>query len=227
MISLMGRDDADRAFPSQTPNYQKRERTKTAWIVAMGFTAIGGLAIGILVFDYGFDRQDGAARDVMGLGVAVILVSVLIPSILLVRSVVKAKNEGPLQEPGSIELLTVATNYRYLGETYGWELTSEMVIRLDSGHTCRGIYLAQVEDAPLREWWWRAFPPEKGRLRRRITPKEALDAWFYAGANVRCLFNPRNPDKVTAFPFATRNDQLTYKIFNSSAAGQLEFESAT
>lgn len=220
-------DDADTAFPAQTPDYQKRERRKTIWIVAMSFTAIVGLAIGIFVFDYGFDREDGAAHDVMWLGVAIVLLIVLTPLILLIRAVVKAKRQRPLRELGTIELLSVATNYRFLDESYGWELTSEMAIRLDSGHICRGIYLARVEDAPLREWWWRAFPPDKGRLRRRITPREALEAWFYVGAEVRCLFNPRNPDKVTAFPFAATGDRLTYKTVNSAAAGQLEFESAT
>lgn len=77
----------------------------------------------------------------------------------------------------------------------------------------------------MREWWWRAFPAEKGRLRRRIKPKEALDEWFHVGNNLRCLYNPTNPDAVVVFPFATQSDRLT--LGEADSPNHMYFESAT
>lgn len=215
------------AFPSQTSGYQRRERTKTIRTVVLGFAMVAGTAVGALVVADGLDRENGAARNIVWLGIAIIVMSVLMFFMLLVTRILAAKKQGPLLEPGTVQLLAVESTYRYFDERYRWELTSEMQIRLDSGHICRGTYLARVKDETLREWWWGAFPPKPGRLRRRITPKEALDAWFHVGASLRCLYNPNNPDDVVVFPFAARGDRLAYSIFDSDGTGQICFESAT
>ena len=64
-----------------------------------------------------------------------------------------------------------------------------------------------------------------GRLRRRIKPKEALDEWFHVGNNLRCLYNPTNPDAVVVFPFATQSDRLT--LGEADSPHHMYFESAT
>lgn len=220
-------DHHDGALPSQTPNYQQRQRAKTIVIVVMTFAAIAALVVGIMLVDYGFDREDGAARDVLWLGIAIILVVALTPLILLAKAIVMNKREKPRRQPGTVQLHSVASAYRYVDADMGhmWELTSQMEIRLDTGHTCRGIYLGRVQSETLRQWWWRAFPPEKGRLRRRIKPQEALEEWFHVGNKLPCLYNPTNPDVVVVFPFATQSDGLTLNGADSQA--HMHFESAT
>lgn len=202
------------AFPSQTPNYQQRQRKKTIRIVVMAFAAMGGLAVGILVLD-----------KVAWLGVTIVGLSVLMPAIFAIKGIVTIAKDIPLQEPGTIDLLTVASDYCFFDECNQWEITSEMWIRLDNGHTARGTYVAHVRDEPLREWWWRAFPRQPGRLKRRISPKEALDAWFHVGARVRCLYNPMNPDAVVAYPFAAAGDRMAESVFRADGVGRVYFSS--
>lgn len=180
----------------------------------MAFAAMGGLAVGMLLLD-----------KVVWLGVAIIVLSVLMPAILAVKGLIRVGENIRLQEPGAVELLTVASNYCFFDECYQWEITSEMSIRLDTGHMARGTYVAHVRNEPLREWWWRAFPREPGRLKRRISPKEALDAWFHVGARVRCLYNPKNPDEVVAYPFAAAGDRLVDSAFRADGVARVYFYS--
>jgi hypothetical protein len=70
--------DADMEIPPQTPGFRRREDRKgcLGWL---SFVAVlAALVVGVMVMATGLAREDGAARGVVWLGVAIMLVSVLI-----------------------------------------------------------------------------------------------------------------------------------------------------
>jgi hypothetical protein len=86
-----------------------------------------------------------------------------------------------LREPGTANVLTF--NPGGADSESGTQLlTSELQIRLDSGHTVRGPFWAM------------------------IGPLDA--ARFHVGASLRCLVNPARPNVVQVFPFAAPGDAL-------------------
>ncbi|WP_156661322.1 hypothetical protein [Mycobacterium sp. 852002-51163_SCH5372311] len=183
---------------------------------------------GVNVTFYGLEREKGAASSVVWVGVAVILLSVLIAVGWWIRAIAGAKKDSALRQRGTVELLTVASSYVPAEDDY-WELTSEMQIRLDSGHTLRGSYCATVEDWRLRKRR-RAFTPDGVEI-IRPRPSDGMlphfDEWFCVGASMRCLYNPTNPDKVLVFPFAERGDRIRYNEFIGAGSDYVWFSSAT
>lgn len=186
------------------------------------------LSVGLSVMFYGLEREKGAAPGVVWLGVAIILVTALTSVGWWIRAIAAAKKDSALREGGTVELLTVGSCYVPAEDDY-WKLTSEMQIRLDSGETLRGSYCAKVEDWRLRKRR-RAFSPGGVEI---IRPRPSggmlphFDEWFLVGASMRCLYNPRNPDKVLVFPFAARGDRIQYNEFIRVGSDYVWFSSAT
>lgn len=200
--------------------FRDKEATRRVLIyVALVFT----FGAGFWVMAHGLERE-AVPRGVVWLGVAILVLS----GCGLIKAIAGLMKKRELRDPDTVQLLTVASSRcGSVGSIRDrFELTSEMQIRLDSGQTFRGSYQAIVGPQRMREWWWRAFPPDSGRLRRRITPQEALDAWFHVGASLLCEYNPKYPNKVVVFPFAARGDRVTYNL-NPSGDDHVSFYSAT
>lgn len=209
-------------FPSQTPGYGRRKGGQTTRRMLVLVSQLFLLVFGFAVVDYGLEREGGASSGIVWTGIAIMVVCGLIAVAIAIAFVVELTKENALpRQPGTVRLLTVSASFCQnvvAGDRDSWALTSEMEIRLDSGHTFRGSYCTNVGDQQQREWWWAAFPPERGRLRRRITPREALDAWFHVGASLLCGYSPTNPDKLLVFPFAALGDRATYDALNDEVS---------
>ena len=216
------------AFPSQTPDHRRRKKQKSALGVILLFALAFAFTVGLNVLFYGLDNKKGGTPTVAWLGVAMVLLSVLIAVGWWIRAIAGAKKDRALRERGIVELLTVASSYVPAEDDY-WELTSEMQIRLDSGHTLRGSYCATVQDRRLRKRR-RAFSPDGVEI-IRPRPSDGMlphfDEWFRVGASMRCQYNPTNPDKVLVFPFAAPGDRISYNEFIGAGSDYLWFSSAT
>jgi hypothetical protein len=118
-----------------------------------------------------------------------------------------------LREPGTVQLLTVASCPFLNVDAEDWELTTNMQIRLDSGQTFDGRYYTFRDSGP-------------GRHRAKVRP---FDSWFRVGASMRCLFNPTNSSSVWVFPFAAPGDALRPPPLNArrTPEGFVWFSSAT
>lgn len=125
------------ALPSQTPGYRRRQRWE--WIRGLLVLAalIAAFAVGAVLALKG--------GSVVWVGVTVMVLSVLIPVAVVAKAVAGLKKEAASRERGTVQLLTVASAHlEVLEHPDYWELTSEMQIRLDSGHTSRGSYYATI-----------------------------------------------------------------------------------
>jgi hypothetical protein len=234
------KDDADlrpahhdlaAALPSQTPGYARKVKRAIDRVV---WGSIALLVVGFLVIDIGHHLEnDEAAGRVVWLGVALLLLSVLIAVASMIKVRMRGKKETALQEPGTVELITLKSAYdARLNKRRFWDLTTEMQIRLDSGPTFRGSYCTSFNYWHLQDLWRRAFAPEPGR--GRLTPpfpktqRAAVDAIFHVGASWRCLYNPKNPNEVVVFPFAARGDRLiANRVSDTDFPDYLSFWSAT
>jgi hypothetical protein len=104
------------------------------------------------------------------------------------------KKDLALREPGTVQLLTVASSLiRDSDGPDSWKLTSDVQIRLNNGHTFRGSYCTTTGTGPT---------PDRAKV------KSDIDAWFRGGASLRCLYNPTDPDHVYVFPHAAPDDAL-------------------
>ena len=126
------------------------------------------------------------------LGVVLLVLEVVMPFRRGRAAMTAFKKDLALREPGTVELLTVASSPFINIDTEDWKLTSDMQIRLDSGHTFSGSYYTFADSGPLGH-------------RAKVRP---FDAWFRVGASLRCLFNPTNSDSVWVFPFAAPGTAL-------------------
>ena len=233
----MGRDDAEKriadhrdaqtASPSQTPGNRRRMESKRWRTVYIGTAVFLVLAVGLIFITFGLDRDDGAVHSVVWFGVAMIVLSVLIPAALVIRLIVREFKESPLRQPGTVELLTVASSRHYganhdcWGHHYRddgnyWELTSEMQIRLNNGQTFRGSYFTQLQLWQM--YRTRRYVTPDGVTKIRPRPQHYLphfDEWFRVGASLRCLYNPANPDEVLVTPFEARGDRVEHEDYVS------------
>ena len=159
-----------------------------------------------------------------------------------IKHIMGNKKDRALREPGTVELLTVASAYFVRESGDYWELTSEMQIRLDSGHTFRGSYYATIENSRLRRTQAASAAdavelphPRSVLSARRLFGNTGpwggsvphFDEWFCVGASMRCMYNPTNPDKVLVFPHAVPGDEVTYNDLNSAGPNHVWFYSAT
>jgi hypothetical protein len=213
------KDDADlrpahhdlaAALPSQTPGYARKVKRAIDRVV---WGSIALLVVGFLVIDIGHHLEnDEAAGRVVWLGVALLLLSVLIAVASMIKVRMRGKKETALQEPGTVELITLKSAYdARLNKRRLWDLTSEMQIRLDSGPTFSASYQA---------FSW-ANP---GGHRAKVQP---FDAWFRVGASLRCLVNPTNSDSVWVFPFAAPGDTVQLSVNATRTQKWILFSSAT
>jgi hypothetical protein len=176
------------AIPPQTPDYQRRakkqfmrqERITTAVFV-----------VGTLLIVAGGEERTVLPRVVwiglVVLGVVLLVLNVLLLPVRWGRAAKAAyRKDLALREPGTVELLTVASSPNINDGEEFWKLTSDMQIRLDSGPTFNGSYYAIRGSGP-------------GGHRAEVRP---FDGWFRVGASLRCLVNPTNSDSVWVFPFA-------------------------
>ena len=200
-------------FPSQTPGYQRRAtKEDNRQLIILIALAAGLFGVGPAAIILGWNARTVMPSvvwlGVVVLGVAIMLVSVLIPVRWVIKFNAEAKKEQALRKPGTVEPLTVASSLLKSENVDSWELTSDLQIRLDSGPTFRGSYRASVET-----WRLRDFGP--------------LDAWFRVGASWRCQYDPTNPDKVVVFPRAVRGDEVTYNELTNTGPDHVWFFSAT
>jgi hypothetical protein len=228
--------DPAMAFPSQTPGYRRLQKKKEIQLVLIGASLSLSLTIGIALIVWGVAD---AAPSLVWLGVAIMFPGVLLVPIAVTRAIKHItgnKKDRALREPGTVELLTVASSYFGVAEESPyWELTSEMQIRLDSGHTFRGSYYATIASSQLRRTQGNtaadAVALRYPRLFGDIGPPgdtvPHFDEWFCVGASLRCMYNPTNPDKVLVFPQAVQADEVTYNDRNSSGPDHVWFYSAT
>ena len=148
------------------------------------------IPVGLSVIVFGLASRTAMPGVVMLGVVAIGVVLSVLPVLYLVRAVridlALEKKDLALREPGTVQLLTVASSLIHDDESWDyWELTTDMQIRLDSGPTFRGSYCTATYAGPSH-----------------------FDAWFRVGASLRCLYNPTNPDHVYVFPYAAPNDAL-------------------
>ena len=203
--------DDDMAGPPQTPDYQRGldEKANRRILIFSAFL-VGGIiaiAVGVVVRTV----LPGAVwLGVVALGVVLTVLSVLIPVRWAIIAAARVEKDRALREPGTVQLLTATTSPVDWGDTQAWKLTSDIQIRLDSGHTFNGTY----------------HTIEVVALGHRAKDKPS-DKWFHVGASLRCLYNPTNPDKVLVFPFAARGDELTYNEIAVSGREHVRFWSAT
>jgi hypothetical protein len=214
----------------QTPDSKRREEKKAFRLARIILALMFTVAAGACVIDYGL-KEEGAPPGVVWLGVAMLVLSVLIPVAFVIKAIANNKKDRALRVPGTVELLTVESSYsedRRFSDFNRWELRSEMQIRLDSGHTFRGLYFTSPDPWQWEKWWRRAFPPEAGRLARPFkTGRESIEAIFPVGASMQCRYNPTNPDRVVVFPFAARGDRVKYNEHRAYGSDYVWFKSAT
>lgn len=202
------------AFPSQTPDYRRESKKKAT---RRGL-AIAGLAFSAPVPCIVIMRAlagEAIPRGVVWLGVVLGVLVVLVPACWAITATVKARREATQRQPGTVELLTVTSSFfRGLEDPDYWELTGEMQIRLDSGHTFRGSYRATLTTWQMRRTR-RAYTPEGVEI---ITPRDSGDPiphfqeWFVVGAVLPCLYNPTNPDQVLVLPSDARGERVPEPI---------------
>jgi hypothetical protein len=165
-----------------------------------GWIAEAQYMVGIALIAVGLEKRTGT-HGVVWTGVAVLGVVVL--GVAAARRVLLSRRSGraaiaayekdlALRQPGTVDLLTIASSPFVNIDTEDWELTTNMQIRLDSGQTFSGFYYTFADSGP-------------GGHRAKVRP---FDSWFRAGASLRCLANPTNPHRVWVFPFAAPGDVL-------------------
>ena len=221
------------AIPSQTPGYLRRKDKRSTRRIVMFIATLFAAPLGFMFTEWGL--EDDGLHWLVWLGVALIFVSALIVLTLLplaIGAVARRMMDRKRREPGTVELLTVASSFIEgvgTNRLAKWELRSEMQIRLDSGRTMRGSYLATIENWRLRKRR-RAFRPDGVEI---IRPRPSggelphFDEWFRVGASLRCLYNPTNPDQLVVFPFAERGDQVRYSEISLAGSDHVWFRSAT
>lgn len=203
--------------------------------MALGFL----FAAGATVLGFSLDSEDGAAPGVLWLGVAVMVLSLLVPVPLLIRAVAKTKKDRALREPGTVELLTVATSRTDLGQgDFRWDLISEMQIRLDRGPGFRGSYHVSVSGDRMRTKREASEESEEDVVEHRhprILGGIASwggqlphpDEWFCRGASLLCMYNPMNPDRVLVFPRGVPDEEVANYDLTDFGPNHAWFHSAT
>jgi hypothetical protein len=206
-------DYDDMAIPPQTPDYQRRvqKQGKRRGLITDALFVVGVLLI-VAAWEKRTVMPGVVWVGVVVLGVVLMVLSVLIPFRRGRAAMAAYEKDLALREPGTVQLLTVASSPFTLFFNDEWKLTSDMQIRLDSGHTFSGSYEELADSGPL------------GR-RAKVRP---FDAWFRVGATLRCLVNPTNSDSVWVFPFAAPGDALRPPPLNAMATEDFfRFRSAT
>jgi hypothetical protein len=201
------------AIPPQTPDYQRRVRKqdkRREWIEHALFV------VGVLLIVAAWEKRTVTPGvvwvGVVVLGVVLMGLSVLIPFRRGRAATAAYEKDLALRAPGTVQLLTVASSPFTLFFNDEWKLTSDMQIRLDSGHTFSGSYDTLAGSGPLG-------------CRAKVRP---FDAWFRVGATLRCLVNPTNSDSVWVFPFAAPGDALRPPALNATDSEDfIRFRSAT
>lgn len=224
------------AYPSQTPGHRRRRKKKAKQLVVL-VIALGLLfAAGAAVLGFSVDREGGGAPGVLWLGVAMMVLSVLVPVPVVIGAIAKNKKDRALREPGTVELLTVATSRTDLRQgDFRWELISEMQIFLDGGFTFRGSYHVSVSGDRMRGSREGSHDDvveqRHPRLLGGIAPWGGQlphpDEWFSRGAILRCMYNPMNPDKVLVFPGGMPDDDVTTYDLTDFGPNHVWFHSAT
>lgn len=224
---------AEMAFPSQTPDYQRRKDKKSTRRILILIVPFYAVPLGFWAIEWG--REGGGPGGVVWLGVAMIVLSALIVLIAIplgIKAIAGLAKDRARREPGTVEVLTVASSFHEgLGDNVvaHWELRSDMQIRLDSGHTFRGSYSATVENWRLRKRR-RAYTPDGVEIIRSRPSGGALphfEEWFRVGASLRCLYNPTKPDQLLLLPFAGRGDRPRYSELARAGSDHVWFNSAT
>ncbi len=140
--------------------------------------AVVVLPAGILLIAIGWG-MDAATLLVPGVALLVVGLLGLVSLLVIGRSL--SEKELALRESGTVQLLTFMPDETNPASGTQ-QLTSELQILLDSGHTLSGPYWAH------------------------IGPLDATK--FHVGATLRCLVNPTSPDVVQVFPSAAPGDAL-------------------
>jgi hypothetical protein len=140
--------------------------------------AVLALPVGIVLIAIGCGI--GAVTTVVVGAVLVVLGLLGVASLVMVAKSLREKDLA-LREPGIALVMTFKPGDPS-SDSGTQQLSSELQIRLDTGHTVSGPYWAH------------------------IGPLDA--ARFHVGATLRCLVNPAQPDVVQVFPFASPGDML-------------------
>lgn len=140
--------------------------------------AVLALPVGIVLVAIGWGI--GAVTTAVVGAVLVALGLLGVVSLVIVTKSLREKDLA-LREPGTALVLTFKPGDPS-SDSGTQQLSSELEIRVDSGHTVSGPYWAH------------------------IGPLDA--ALFHVGAALRCLVNPAQPDVVQVFPFASPGDML-------------------
>jgi len=224
--------DPGMEIPPQTPGYRRREGKKVwlSWLILVALFA--AFLVGFILMARGLERKDSAAPSVVGLGIALMLASVLILVGWAAVGMARGKKEAALRKPGTVQLLTAASTFfdKEVDPDFAyWKLTSDMRIRLDSGHTFRGSYHTTIDTRRMRRTRGAYTPDGKPIVRQlsgRLLPH--FDEWFRVGAKLPCLYDPANPDKVVVFPAGAVDARaVRYSDFHTVGSGDVWFYSAT
>ncbi len=140
--------------------------------------AVLALTVGIVLIGIGW--AIGAVPTVVAGGVLAVVGLLGAVRLFVVARSLHAKDLA-LREPGTALVMTFKPGDPS-SDSGTQQLSSELDIRLDSGHTVSGPYWAH------------------------IVPLDA--AQFHVGATLRCLVNPAQPEVVQVFPGASPGEVL-------------------
>jgi len=165
-------DYADMEITPKPGHQRQIDKTSNRNIVAM-VLVLAGICVIVLSVVLRTEMPGVVMLGVVALGVVLIV----LPAGYLVRALqqfdARERKDRALRQPGTVELLTVETSVERdedLPDTV--VLRSDLQIRLDSGDTISGPYLAYFKtDSPHA-------------------------AKFHVAARLRCLVNPENAWKV-------------------------------